>query len=244
MPETIFIFVIFSLVVSAFIKGSLGLGFSTICLAMLANVIELKTAISIVVLPSLMSNLIVMFEAGNFRISLSRFLFMILMSAPGMLVGLQLLRQTDNSASVSVLAVVLVIYGCWGWLNHTAKIEDAHIPKFNPFVGFTTGMVNGATGSQIFPVMPYLLSLNISKDVLVQTINISFTLNSLIMLGFLIHLNALDIDSIATYSLGIIPVAIGVWLGGKVRRRIPEHRFKQMVMGLIVALGILLLVNR
>lgn len=243
MPDSIFFFVIFALVLSAFIKGSLGLGFSTFCLAILANLIELKTAISIVVLPSLLSNIIVMIEAGNVKISLKMFSTMILMAIPGMFLGLQLLRQSDTTMSVSVLATVLIIYGCWGWVNHQFKIDDKHIPQFNPFVGFITGCVNGATGSQIFPVMPYLLSLNIGKDVLVQTINLSFTLNSLIMFGFLYRMNTLDTESIGAYSLGIIPVAFGVWLGGKVRRRIPEELFKRAVMVLIVCLGLLLLIN-
>jgi len=243
MPEPIYIFVIFALIVSAFIKGSLGLGFSTVCLAILANVIELKTAISIVVLPSLLSNMIVMFDAGNFKLSLSTFLFMILASVPGMTLGFQLLRQSDNTASIFVLAIVLIIYGCWGWLNHRFSIDDRHISTLNPIVGFLTGTVNGATGSQIFPIMPYLLSLNINKDVLVQTINLSFTLNSLIMLVFLYSMNNLDIDSIVNYALGIIPVAIGVWLGGKVRRRLSEERFRRIVMVLIIILGLLLLID-
>ena len=89
--------------------------------------------------------------------------------------------------------------------------------------------------------MPYLLSLNISKEVLVQTINLSFTLNSLVMLGFLISINSLDTGSILNYSLGIIPVAFGVWLGGNLRQRIPEQGFKRMVMLLIVTLGAVLL---
>ena len=243
MPEPLFIFVIFARVLSAFIKGSLGLGFSTVCLAILANVIELKTAISIVVLPSLLSNAIVMLEAGHFKISLTTFFTMIIMSVPGMAIGLQLLSQSDNTASVSVLAVVLIIYGCWGWVNHQFRIDDKYISRLNPLVGIVTGTVNGATGSQIFPIMPYLLSLNINKDVLVQTINISFTLNSIIMLAFLSTMNTLDTRSILTYSLGIIPVAMGVWLGGKVRRRIPEELFKRAVMVLIVGLGLLLLIN-
>ncbi|MFT6408152.1 MAG: putative membrane protein YfcA [Arenicella sp.] len=243
MSDPIFIFVIFALILSAFIKGSLGMGFSTICLAMLANVIELKTAISIVVLPSMLSNAMVMIEAGNLRISLRLFLSMILAAIPGMAIGLQLLRQSDNTLSISILALVLIVYGCWGWANHQFRINDKFVPKLNPLVGFTTGIVNGATGSQIFPVMPYLLSLNISKDVLVQTINLSFTVNSLIMLGFLYNMNTLDTDSIFTYALGVVPVAIGVWLGGKVRKRIPEARFKKIVMALIVSLGLLLLLN-
>ncbi len=242
MIEPLFLFVLFALVLSAFIKGSLGLGFSTICLAILANVIELKTAISIVVLPSLISNVIVMIETGSFKVSLKLFSTMLLMTLPGLVIGLQLLHQPDNAVSVTVLAVVLIVYGCWGWANRQFRIDQKHIPKLNPLVGFLTGCVNGATGSQIFPVMPYLLSLGINKDMLVQTVNISFTMGSLVVLTSLLLSNNLDVTSLASYSLGIIPVSLGVWLGGKVRRRLPEERFKQGVMLLIVMLGFMLLI--
>jgi len=242
MIEPLFLFVLFALVLSAFIKGSLGLGFSTICLAILANVIELKTAISIVVLPSLISNVIVMIETGSFKVSLKLFSTMLLMTLPGLVIGLQVLHQPDNAVSVTVLAVVLIVYGCWGWANRQFRIDQKHIPKLNPLVGFLTGCVNGATGSQIFPVMPYLLSLGINKDMLVQTVNISFTMGSLVVLTSLLLSNNLDVTSLASYSLGIIPVSLGVWLGGKVRRRLPEERFKQGVMLLIVMLGFMLLI--
>jgi len=242
MIEPLFLFVLFALVLSAFIKGSLGLGFSTICLAILANVIELKTAISIVVLPSLISNVIVMIETGSFKVSLKLFSTMLLMTLPGLVIGLQLLHQPDNAVSVTVLAVVLIVYGCWGWANRQFRIDQKHIPKLNPLVGFFTGCVNGATGSQIFPIMPYLLSLGINKDMLVQTVNISFTMGSLVVLTSLLLSNNLDVTSLASYSLGIIPVSLGVWLGGKVRRRLPEERFKQGVMLLIVMLGFMLLI--
>lgn len=241
MADSHFFFVLLALSFSAFIKGSLGLGFSTICLAILSNVIELKTAISIVVLPSLLSNLIVMFQAGNLRISLNRFYLLILCALPGMLIGLQALRLEDNQLSIQVLGGVLIIYGAWGWFNHQFKIRRELEKPLNPIIGVLTGVINGATGSQIFPVMPYLLSLTISKDVLVQTINLSFTLNSLIMLGFLISIERLDTGSILNYSSGIIPVAIGVWLGVKLRKRIPEQGFKRLVMLLIVILGAVLL---
>ena len=210
---------------------------------MLANVIELKAAISIAILPSLISNFMVMLDAGNFRLCITTFFWMLLTAIPGMALGLQLLRQADNSLSITILAVVLVVYGSWGWANRQFRIDQKYIPQLNPFIGFLTGSVNGATGSQIFPIMPYLLSLNLNKDVLVQTMNMSFSLCSLIMLGSLYAMQALDTESILTYSLGIIPVMLGVWLGNKVRRRIPEAQFRQAVMLLIIVLGILLLIR-
>ena len=165
------------------------------------------------------------------------------MAVSGMFLGLQILKQSDNSLSISILAGVLIIYGVWGWMNRQFQIDTKHITKLNPVVGLLTGMVNGATGSQIFPIMPYLLSLNLSKEVLVQTINLSFTLSSIIMLVALFNINALDTESILRYSLGIIPVTIGVWLGNKLRKKMPEQYFKQLVMLLIIILGGLLLLR-
>ena len=241
--DPIVVFIFAALVFSAFIKGSLGLGFSTICLAILANVIELKTAISIVVLPSLISNLMVMISAGHWRISVATFWSMLLMAIPGMLLGLQLLRQEDNSLSLLVLALVLICYGIWGLLNSKHRLPISLISRLNPVVGLATGAVNGATGSQIFPIMPYLLALNISKEVLVQTINLSFTICSLIMLAGLFSFDALDTKSMFTYALGIAPVMLGVWVGNRVRERLSEQRFRQSVMILIVVLGFLLLLR-
>ena len=81
--------------------------------------------------------------------------------------------------------------------------------------------------SQIFPVMPYLLSLNISKDMLVQAINLSFTLSGIIMLAVMWRIEILNIHSAFTYSLTIFPVAISVYIGGKLRNKLSEDRFKQ-----------------
>lgn len=239
--DGLFFFILFALCFSAFIKGSLGLGFSTICLAILANAIELKTAISIVLLPSLISNLIVMFDAGQWRSSIKLFWLLLVMNVPGMLIGLQLLRRADNTISVIILGCVLLIYGFWGLRNSKFKIPDHMISKLNPFIGLTSGMVNGATGSQIFPVMPYLLSLNITKDQLILAINLSFTLNSLVMLGSLSYMGTLDLNSALTYALGVIPVSLGVWYGNRIRKRLSDEKYRKMAMFLIIALGALLL---
>ena len=244
MSEFQIAYVVAALIVSAFIKGSLGLGFSTICLAILVHVIDLKTAISIVLLPSLLSNLIVMVDAGQFRISLRLFWTMLAMAIPGMWIGLQLLRSPENSFSLLILAVVLVVYGVWGYRNRTFRVADEYRPKLNPIVGLSTGMINGATGSQIFPIMPYLLSLSINKEVLVQTINMSFTLCSLIMLLALYSYDFLDVESGVAFSLSVVPVALGVWLGNKARQRMHDDLYRRLAMLLMVLLGVLLIIRK
>ncbi len=240
MSELTIVYIFGALILCAFIKGSLGLGFSTLCVAMLVHVVELKTAISIVLFPSLMSNLIVMFDAGMVRLSLRLFGSMLLLAVPGMLVGLQLLRQEDTSWSILILSAVLMVYGIWGYRNRQFRIKDHWRSRLNPLVGLSTGMINGATGSQIFPIMPYLLSLPISKQVLVQTINMSFTLCSLIMLAALYRFGTLDLASSAVFSLGVVPVAVGVWLGNRLRKRMSDDVYRRAAMLLMIVLGVLL----
>lgn len=243
MSEFAIVYIFSALILCAFIKGSLGLGFSTLCVAMLVHVVDLKTAISIVLFPSLLSNLIVMFDAGMVRLSLRLFWSMLLMALPGMLIGLQLLRQEDTSLSILILSGVLMVYGVWGYRNRQFRINDRWRPTLNPAVGLSTGMINGATGSQIFPIMPYLLSLPISKQVLVQTINMSFTLCSLIMLVALNRFGTLDLASSAVFSLGVVPVAVGVWLGNRLRKRMSDDVYRRAAMLLMIALGVLLQVR-
>ncbi len=230
-------FILFALCFSAFVKGSLGLGFSTVCLAILANAIDLKVAISIVLIPSMLSNLIVMQSVGHFRVSVEKFWPMLLTTLLGMSIGLTILTQTNNDLSKGLLGLALIAFGLWSYWNRSFRIRDDLIKKLNPCMGLLTGIVNGATGSQIFPIMPYLLSLNISREVFLQTINLSFTFCSIIMMATLWQVDALDINSLIKYSLGVIPVAFGVWLGGKVRKRLSENLFRQMVMLLIILLG-------
>ena len=102
-------FVIFAICFSAFIKGAMGLGFSTICLAILANAIPLKDAIAIVLIPSLLSNIQVMIAAGHFRISLKTFWSMFAAVIVGMMVGLQVLINADIQVSVFILGLVLIL---------------------------------------------------------------------------------------------------------------------------------------
>ena len=240
MTDTVAVTIFAALVFSAFIKGSLGLGFSTICVAILVHVVDLKTAISIVLFPSLLSNLIVMIDAGHFRASLAQFWLMLLMAMPGMWLGFQLLNQVDNRGSLLLLGGVLMVYGVLGYWQRHWRLFVRRPAPMNALIGLSTGMVNGATGSQIFPIMPYLLSLPISKDLLVQTINLSFTLCSLLMLALLWSAGHLDVTSSAAFSLGILPVALGVWLGNRARRYMQDDLYRRLAMVLMTVLGLLI----
>lgn len=235
MEPTLIIFAFVTFLFAAFLKGTAGLGFATTCLGVMANFMDIRLAIPLVIIPSLLSNVMVMIDAGDFVRILKKFWLMYIAAVPGLCFGLWVLGGGDTTIPRGVLGISMVLYGGYGLWG--GRFSMNHTPLSATVVGLLTGLVNGLTGSQIMPVLPYLMALDITKDELVQAINTSFTFASLIMLAGLGRIGLLSMETMLISTGGLIPVALGIWVGGKVRRWLPEKFFRQIVLVMVMALG-------
>jgi uncharacterized membrane protein YfcA len=238
--ETIII-VLGAFFIAAFLKGVSGVGFSTICLGLLAMFVEPKLAIPLVFLPSLSSNIIVMLEAGHFIVSVKRFWILFLSALPGLVLGILFLNSSGSDEPRLVLGVIMLIYSLWAFSSEVVHLSEKMEKRLLVPVGIISGMVNGATGSQIMPIMPFLLSLKMDRNVLVQTMNCAFTFNTLVMITGFGKIGLLTLPVLSLSIAGILPVALGVYLGGRIRRRAPEVVFRKIVLGLLLLIGIILI---
>lgn len=229
--------------IASFLKGLTGLGFSTLCLGLLAVFIDLKLAIPLVFLPSISSNFMVMIQAGRFFEALKRFWPLYLSALPGLIVGMLFLTASHSDTPKAVLGIVMLLYGIWGLKNGTGTLCESKEKRLMTPVGLVSGLVNGATGSQIMPIMPYLLSLKMDRDLFVQTINCSFTICTLVMMAGLGKLGLVTHDVMYISAGGIVPVAVGIFLGGKLRQRVSEERYRKLVLMLLILLGVSLVVR-
>jgi uncharacterized membrane protein YfcA len=229
---------------AALVKGITGLGFSTTCLPFLVLAVGLEKAIALVLLPSLASNLIVMRAAGHFRETLVRFWPMLAATVPGLLLGLWVLGRAETGALAAVLGGVLIAYCLYGLSGARFALSAGAERRLQPASGFSTGLVNGMTGSQILPILPFLLSLNLTPDRFVQAMNVSFTLSSLIMALGLARLGHLSVESGLVSMLGIAFVFAGVRIGTRIRRSLSPEIFRKAVLVLLILLGAGLIVQQ
>jgi len=228
---------------AAFLKGITGLGFSTICIPILSFILEMKTAIPLVFLPSLTSNCLVMVQAGRFKAAAYRFWLVYVAVIPGLLAGFAILRSIDSSVSRAALGLVLFAYSVWALIVRPPSLSRKMEQWLRFPVGICTGFVNGITGSQVMPVLPFMLSLKLEKNIFVQAINLSFTISTVVLFILFFRFGFFN-DAMVVVSLaGIFPVALGIYLGGRIRRRLVEERFRQMVLIFLMIISILLVVN-
>ena len=226
---------------AAFSKGITGMGFATTCLPILALTIGLEVALPLVLMPSVASNIIVQIEAGHFRESLRRFWPMLVAAMIGVVIGLALLTWMETRLAAAALGGVLIVYGLFALRTPNLTLPP-HLEKpLGPVTGLLTGIVNGLTGSQLMPVLPYLMALRLDRERFVQAINCSFTLSSLVMAAGLLKIGLMNVETTLVSALGVVPVWIGLKLGGKVRQRLSPELFRKLVIYILMVSGVLLL---
>lgn len=235
-PATIFL-IMLAFFSAAFLKGVTGLGFATLCLGLLASFFDIRMAVPLVFLPSLTSNFLVMHQAGRFRESLRRFWPLFLSTLPGLLLGMWLLSSGSSAVTKTLLGLVLICYGLWGLCFGVATLSKQAATRLMLPVGVVTGFINGATGSQIMPILPYLMALQLDRNLFVQAINSAFTFSTLVMIIGLGKVGILTWPVLLLSSAGIIPVALGIWLGGLVRNGVSEALYRKLVLLLLIGIG-------
>ena len=231
----------FAFFLASFVKGITGLGFSTTCLAIIALFVGVKTALPLIIVPSLVSNIIVMIDAGNFRLVIKRFWPMYISTIPGVILGLIVLAVVQPVILSAILGVVLIIYSIFALIRPNFKLATQLERPLAPLTGFTTGVINGTSGSQVMPVLPYLMSLHLSKNQFVQAINLSFSICTFMMILGLTHLKLITLETMLISIVGVIPMLIGLKIGSLVRSMLSQEFFRILVLCFLIISGILLI---
>jgi len=148
MDTHILIIVYSTFFAGAFIKGLTGLGFVSLCLPVIALFIKLEEAIPLVVLPSLLSNVIMIYQTGRLKQSLRRFWLLYISALPGIYAGVLILNMVGNYAAKIILGVVSIAYSLLLLLKIEISIPEKNERILSVPVGLTNGFLNGLTGTQ------------------------------------------------------------------------------------------------
>ena len=220
------------------IKGVLGLGLPTVAMGLLSVVMTPAQAASIVVIPALVTN-IWQVAVGPALLSLvRRFVWMIVATVIGTFSTIGFLTASPGSTAIGVLGAVLAAYGIYGLAGPKFDVDARWERWLSPIVGFVTGMLNGATGVFVIPAAPYLASLRLDKEELVQSLGINAFVCPLALAAALIVQGQLSMSIVAeSWVVALLFSLAGMYFGLLVRRRAAEQVFRRGFFIGLLALG-------
>jgi len=78
---------------------------------------------------------------------------------------------------------------------------------------------------------------------MINAINLGFTLSIIVLLIIFGKFDLISLETLKYSIVGVIPVAAGIYLGGKLRHKISEERFKLAVLIILIIIGVNLILN-
>ena len=231
-------FVIGVFAIAGMIKGTIGLGLPAVSMGLLTLVISPFQAATLLIIPSMVTNFWQLFAEGHVLRLIRRFWPLLL----GIILGSiwSIFPTLGHAAfhSEALLGGMLALYGLYGLCAKSMPNLGRHEKWLSPLIGYLGGALTVATGVVVIPVVPYLQSLHLKRDDLVQSLGLAFTVST-ICLAVYLHLNPVQ-DIPIDYQLSLLallPAVVGMWLGTKIRYRIPEQKFKKVFFAGLVIFG-------
>lgn len=209
------------------VKGVVGLGLPTVAMGLLSLRMPPAEAAAVLLLPSFITNVWQLAEGPRLGSLVRRLWPTLLAMFASTAIAAGVIASTKSTVASAALGGALLLYAAAGLLNFHINVSPKTERCAGPIVGFTTGLITGATGTFVIPAVPYLAGLGLARDELVQALGLSFTVSTVALgLGLLWH-DALEFQSISNSIIAVVPALLGMMLGGWLRRRVSPERFRR-----------------
>jgi len=218
------------------------MGLPTISLVVLTLILDIETAITMIVIPSLVTNLWQAVTGKHLRDLIREFWFFLIISGLSVYVGTSLFFNMSNNVPTLFLALTIIFYSIIVLTGKTFPFLNRNLLNNKSFIFSSNGILSGLTGTLIVPGVFYFQSLNFEKEKLLQALGIHFSILSL-FLGFSksYHKTIFDFEILFLSLASCVSAFIGMLLGRVILKRINEKMFKKIFQFSLLIIGILIL---
>lgn len=215
------------------VKGTIGLGLPTVSLALLATTVGLKPAVALLLVPSIVTNIWQSVSGPHLKTLIRRLWPFLICVCIGTWFGAGILARADAGVLMGILGIALVIYASISLTLFQMPPPGRFEKLLNPLLGVVSGFMTGMTGSFVVPGSLYLQTLNMPRDMLIQSLGLSFSTVTVALATSMGGVGLLSPDLVGVSSLAVVPALAGMTLGMKIRNRLPEEKFRRVFfMGL------------
>jgi len=229
--------------VAGLVKGVVGLGLPTVSMALLALWMAPTEAASLLIVPTLLTNLWQLRPLRALGPMLRRVATMQAGIVAGTLAGAFLIGPPSGTWAMAALGMALVAYALWSLAGVQVTVKPRMETWLGPFIGALTGVVSAATGVFVIPAVPYLQALGLSRDELMQAMGISFTTATLALAAALTMNTHYGSATLFASALALLPALAGMAAGERLRNVLSPLVFKRCFMGALLLLGVQMIVH-
>ncbi len=230
-----------ALLLAAFTKGTTGMGFPLIATPMVTLLLDIRTAIVILIIPNIIMDITQMFRRSLPREILRRFSWLFVLTILGVFLGTSVLVTLPVWVLNLLLGIMVLFFVASNVFQFTIRIAPSVEARISPVIGLVVGFLNGMTNAAGPALAIYLYSLGLPKREFIKSISTIFMVTKVSQLVAVSTWN-LFTPSRLILSLGVtLFVLVGFYLGLKTQDRVSQKSFNRVLMVLLFIVGIALI---
>ena len=226
--------IMLALVLSGSVKGVFGIGFPVVAMAILPLFITPISAITVIALPILVTNIQQLFSEKEWRQIIIKYRYMALFMLLASFLSSQILTQISVDLITAIIGFALALFAIYSLFNFTLPITTHS--SWQIIAGTSSGLLSGMTGIQSTAII-YFASLDISRNEFVGAVGYIFLVGGLGLSIGLINNNFLNSSTVMLSLFGVLFSVVGFKLGSLLRPYIHSELFKKLLFLLMLIIG-------
>ena len=239
MPDLSFVPI---LMLAAFGHGALGFGFPLISTPLLVLMMDMRSAILLTLIPTVLINTASILGERHWREALRTFWPIPVFTIVGSYLGTQLLLSVNPDPFRLLLALVLVGYLLSDRFTRSETVR--YVPRWGmALFGLLLGIMAGVTNVFAPAIVVYALFTRMDPALMVATFNLSFLTSKTGQIAGFIANDAFTREALVLTAWALPPVLLSLWIGIRVRRRIDQASYKRVLKIALWVITVLLIVD-
>jgi uncharacterized membrane protein YfcA len=228
---------------AAFVKGAIGFGFPALGTPLLSLLVDVKTAVVVLILPNIVMDGIQFARRGAPLRAARRFAALLAAGAVGMVVGTRVLAVLSPRAATLVLGAFVLCFVALTATGLAPRVPARWERWLAAPAGFAAGVIGGVTNAPATALVLYFQGIGLPKHDFVASVAFTFLVYKLVQLGAVAWYGLLPWSllwvSLALTAVGLAGFAVGL----RVQDRLDQRSFNRAVLGFLAALGAWLLIR-
>lgn len=225
------------------VKGTLGVGLPLFAVPIMSLMIGSTQAIALVAVPVLVSNIWQAWQEASWKASLKRFWPLMLTQAIMTVFAVHwtLSFSVKELNRLVAFAVILAVVSMLFKPSFTISADKERWT--GALVGTLSGMLGGVSSLMGPILISYMLSLKLQRDEFVGAVSVIYLNAAWPLYLAMYSFGRMEVVDLGYSVLALLPMAIGLRTGQKLRHRLSEDAFRKVLLGFLTFIAILLVVR-
>lgn len=225
---------------AGFVQGVTGFGSALLAIPLLAFFIDIKTAIPLTMLNSLIITFYLFYKLKS-HVSRTRVLPLCVSAIPGIFIGVTLLKTIPSKEIGIILGAMTITYSLYSLIAKPSP-KDLH-SVWSYIAGFSTGLIGALFSAGGPPTIIYATLSDWSKDGIKATLTTFFLFNSFLIITVYAISGLITTQIINLFLISAPSVLLGTIVGSACYNRMERDHFLKSVFFLLILMGIIMIIK-